>query len=673
MVTPYLSIVLAARSEQEAKDFVHYAIEQLRRFELESEILVVIWNPLPQNADSVHWPDSQGWCNLRIIEIPQSIPHAFIAKNVGIRRARGTFILSTTSTTRFSDELIHWISMRSLNGTHVYTSPLKSESHLQEVPNLAKNILPWTLPTIFRNSRLLEMKKAVEEKLGRTVSYSLIKRVEKYLKKTGHRFDLQNAVDEISGYCVEVGAQRGIPCDHFLLMSQKKFHWVKGTPELGVDPRYLDTLTLCAAVRKGMLQVNLGRPFICSSVGPSEKPTEEGANNNVPRLTHGKARKLAFDLFRMGGNFINDDNWGMGNVSLKEKNPGPMLQPHFNISYLTQFQSNNAYQVENSFPPRFRIVGDIPLSGVLFSIHQGLDTSTGPVSVRVSAKVLTGQLKVFGLLPDMTAHFSKSFSTKDKSFIYEFSFDSKTHPLIGIGFTNLNLNQGVVFEVNQVRLSVPPTPVVTTILDEIFQRFNIRTRELLHVGAHHGQEAEDYARLQVPKVCWIEGNPDSMPKLCAHVSQFSRQNVIQALVTDKDGENKTLHVTNFEGMSSSIFDFGTHSLHAPNYVFVEEKSLPTVTLDTLARQLNLDPDFLCLDIQGAELLALKGAEKMLENIRYIFTEVSTDNVYKGGALMHELDAFLNERNFTRVMTNLDMLAGTHGNAFYIKRDQNLHI
>ena len=81
---------------------------------------------------------------------------------------------------------------------------------------------------------------------------------------------------------------------------------------------------------------------------------------------------------------------------------------------------------------------------------------------------------------------------------------------------------------------------------------------------------------------------------------------------------------------------------------------------------DIDYNFLNLDIQGAELKALKGMEEYLDKVDYIYTEVNEDYVYKGCALVSELDEFLGKYGFTRVETSW---AGNckWGDAFYIKK------
>jgi hypothetical protein len=75
-------------------------------------------------------------------------------------------------------------------------------------------------------------------------------------------------------------------------------------------------------------------------------------------------------------------------------------------------------------------------------------------------------------------------------------------------------------------------------------------------------------------------------------------------------------------------------------------------------------NFWNFDIQGAELLALKGAMKSIEYVKALYLEVNIEEVYKGAALMSDLDDFLSKYNFKRVVTK--MTGYGWGDALYIK-------
>jgi hypothetical protein len=56
-------------------------------------------------------------------------------------------------------------------------------------------------------------------------------------------------------------------------------------------------------------------------------------------------------------------------------------------------------------------------------------------------------------------------------------------------------------------------------------------------------------------------------------------------------------------------------------------------------------DIIWMDLQGAELLALKGLDKYLDTVKYIFTEVSHQPIYTGQVMFNELNSFTINRGF----------------------------
>jgi hypothetical protein len=139
--SPYLSVVVTARNDDHGGNllgrmqaFVNGWMEQCRRHRLPSELIIVEWNPLPDRpplADVLVWPDAGGFCDVRIIEVPPEIHQSFrnwqamplyqmIGKNVGIRRARGEFVLATNIDILFSDELMRFFAERRLEPGKMY-------------------------------------------------------------------------------------------------------------------------------------------------------------------------------------------------------------------------------------------------------------------------------------------------------------------------------------------------------------------------------------------------------------------------------------------------------------------------------------------------------------------------------------------------------------------------
>jgi hypothetical protein len=137
---PYLSFVIAARNDDYAGGMLRRLqvcidtfLHQAETFELPSELILVDWNSPPDEglASAVRWPRSTRWCSVRVITVPPAV-HAtqrfsdrlpiliHRARNVGIRRARGQFVLPTSADILCSDELIDMIAASHLEACALY-------------------------------------------------------------------------------------------------------------------------------------------------------------------------------------------------------------------------------------------------------------------------------------------------------------------------------------------------------------------------------------------------------------------------------------------------------------------------------------------------------------------------------------------------------------------------
>ena len=181
---------------------------------------------------------------------------------------------------------------------------------------------------------------------------------------------------------------------------------------------------------------------------------------------------------------------------------------------------------------------------------------------------------------------------------------------------------------------------------------------VIHIGAHHGEEIKDYVANGVKKVLWFEANKKMMKHLFENTSKFAiKQEYYCEVLSDENDKEIEFKVTN-NGQSSSILDLGTHEKHYPHIVVIEKQILKTKRFDTLCEKnnnsINLnDFQFINLDVQGAELKVLKGFGELFDkfnNIKAIYSEVNFEEVYVGAPLMQEIDAYLKNFGFERVIT-----------------------
>ena len=173
-----------------------------------------------------------------------------------------------------------------------------------------------------------------------------------------------------------------------------------------------------------------------------------------------------------------------------------------------------------------------------------------------------------------------------------------------------------------------------------------------HIGAHDCQELPFYNKLSLKNddVVWI----DAIPEKITEAQKRGIPNVYNAVITDKDDEDVTFNISNND-QSSSVLELGTHLQEYPWVKYIGTILQKSITVDTFFDRNKIDVskyNFWNFDIQGAELMALKGATRSIEYAKAIYLEVNEKSLYKECGLIPEVDAFLSRYNFKRVLTTM---------------------
>lgn len=206
----------------------------------------------------------------------------------------------------------------------------------------------------------------------------------------------------------------------------------------------------------------------------------------------------------------------------------------------------------------------------------------------------------------------------------------------------------------------------------LFSKYNIQSKGILHLGASTGQEAQKYKELGIERVIWVEAIPDIYTKLLRHLRDggYDGEGIscINACVSDVDGEKVSFNISNNEAQSSSFLQLGHHKIIHPTVEYVEEITMYTKRVSTMLIENNLDLagiNFLNADLQGAELLALKGMGDLLRWFKYCYLEVNKKETYVGCPLIEEVDEYLALFGFKRVETGT-WVADCWTDSLYIK-------
>ena len=360
---PFLSVVVVSRNDdhggnllQRMQLFVSGWLEQSKRHNLSSELVIVEWNPLPDRprlAEVLSWPDGNGPCTVRIIEVPPEIHqqhnHAdqlpvfqMIGKNVGIRRARGRFILATNIDILFSDELVQYIASHQLDPDRMYRidrydvpSDIPEEVPIDEqLDYCKKHILRINkrqkTEILDKGSQAAEQSASVfgaflkRLKNIKTVNdvFLLFKYTFLYISNTAYLKILRPI---IYGRLLHTNA-----CGDFTMMAREHWLALRGNAEFEMYSLHLDGLMCAVAHFSGVREQIIPDPMRIYHIehapgsgwapGLGAKLLDERLKKaGISQLTYKEYLKYLRRIrWHRGPTIFNDDNWGLWQKSLRE-------------------------------------------------------------------------------------------------------------------------------------------------------------------------------------------------------------------------------------------------------------------------------------------------------------------------------------------------------------------
>lgn len=198
-------------------------------------------------------------------------------------------------------------------------------------------------------------------------------------------------------------------------------------------------------------------------------------------------------------------------------------------------------------------------------------------------------------------------------------------------------------------------------LPEIIAEFGLNIRGVIHIGGHRGQEYVYYKDIGLANVVFVEPQPDNFNILSQNVGKECL--LFKTALGNFEGKTEMFTESANQGQSSSLLKPHKHLTQYPNIVFNGKIEVSVTKLDLLMLDHSLY-NFINIDVQGYELEVFKGGIETLKSIDYIYAEVNRAELYKGCALVDEVDKFLAGCGFKRVETWWDGV--TWGDALYIK-------
>lgn len=198
---------------------------------------------------------------------------------------------------------------------------------------------------------------------------------------------------------------------------------------------------------------------------------------------------------------------------------------------------------------------------------------------------------------------------------------------------------------------------------KIHKKYNMDIKGIVHIGAHYGEELQEYIDNGIQKITVFEPLSKTFNILKERVSNLNADiQGYQVALGSRTG-TATMNISSHGAQSSSILKPKQHLELHPDVSFNGTEEVEVHILDDYDIG---DSNFINIDVQGYELEVFKGGKKTLEQIDYVYCEVNRDEVYEGNARVEELDEFLGGYGFERVETKWPETYYTWGDALYIK-------
>lgn len=219
-----------------------------------------------------------------------------------------------------------------------------------------------------------------------------------------------------------------------------------------------------------------------------------------------------------------------------------------------------------------------------------------------------------------------------------------------------------------------PEPHIFKLIDIVNEHIKSDINLILDIGARDLTESiflsEKYPN---SKIISFECNPQTLPICKENLKNHPNIELIDKAVNEYDGtckfypinpsKTKTTWEDGNPGASSLFVANGNYPFE--NYV-QDEIEVNCCRIDTILRERNVDKvDIIWMDLQGAELIALKSLGDILKNVSIICTETEINPMYENQALFNDIDNFLKE-DFDFVHGNLNTSWGT--DVIYINKN-----
>ncbi len=179
------------------------------------------------------------------------------------------------------------------------------------------------------------------------------------------------------------------------------------------------------------------------------------------------------------------------------------------------------------------------------------------------------------------------------------------------------------------------------------------------------QSIEFYKMFPNAQIYAFECNPNTLELCKKNIENYKdRITLIEGAVCDYDGSIKFYPINQQKTITSwKDGNPGASSIFKSNGTYTIEKYIQDeiVTnchrLDSVMEKYNIPRvDIIWMDLQGAELLALKGLGRYMNDLKFLHTEVSYKEMYSGQVMYKELNDFVLSYDFD-ILNNINPYGG----------------
>ncbi len=327
---PRLSVVVTARNDdhggnffQRMQVFVTGFIEQCRRHELHAELVIVEWNPpddRPRLSEALSFHRTPGPCRVRTIEVPNSLHRRLahsdnlplfqmIAKNAGIRRSHGDFVLATNIDILFNDELMAYLTNGSMSEDCFY------RIDRCDIPSDVPPDATIEEQLAYCDDHLMRIN-ARNGSLDLQTGHFAIVYLDQHYQMMRTQYDSMRSLLHTNA------------CGDFTMLAKDRWFELKGYAEFAMYSFHIDSIFCFMAYHHGLRETVLVDPMRIYHIehdagwspGEGDKKLKDRLKSKgIPRLSNEELNAVAIQMQQEKRAIIfNDDHWGFADADLKE-------------------------------------------------------------------------------------------------------------------------------------------------------------------------------------------------------------------------------------------------------------------------------------------------------------------------------------------------------------------